>query len=191
MIQEGTVMKNILLTSTGFTNKNIQDKFFDLINIPAEEIKAVFIPTAAISNDAKAMIPVCWSQLLEAGILESNIYTYDLDRIMSTEEICKYNMIYVCGGNTQHLLNKMIESEFGLVLEKFLNHGGVYVGVSAGSVVLASNIRNNLGYVNCILKVHADHGSSKGIIDTTDFPTIYLTNNQAIVLTDSGASIIE
>lgn len=184
-------MHNIILTSTGFTNKNIKEKFLSLVNIPNYKIKVIFIPTAAITEDAKVWIPVCKTDLLDAGILENNIVPYDLDRIMSCDEICNYNAIYVCGGTTQHLLCKMNETKFNIPLKKFLDNGGVYVGVSAGSVVLSSNLPDNLGYINCTLNVHADEGTESGYIDTSDCPNIKLTDNQAIVIIDNNITIIE
>jgi peptidase E len=72
-------MQNLILTSTGFNNKRIQEKFLELVNVPNDKIKVIFIPTAAITEDAKVMIPLCKNDLLNAGILEQNIVTYDLD----------------------------------------------------------------------------------------------------------------
>ena len=66
-----------------------------LVNILADKIKVIFILTAAIIEEAKEIIPICKNELLNSGILENNIYTYDLDRIMSSDEICNFNAIYV------------------------------------------------------------------------------------------------
>lgn len=184
-------MQKIILTSTGFTNKNIRGRFLELVNMPADKIKVIFIPTAAITEDAKAMIPICKDQLLNVGILEDNIYTYDLDRIMSCDEICNFNAIYVCGGNPQYLLNKMNETEFYIPLKKFLDNGGVYLGVSAGSIVLSENLPNNLEYINCVLNVHSKEGTECGYLNTDDCPKIKLTDKQAIVITDNDIAIIE
>jgi len=184
-------MQKIILTSTGFTNKNIKERFLELVNISANKINVIFIPTAAITEDAKRMIPICKNQLLNAGILENNIYTYDLDRIMSCDEIRNFNAIYVCGGNPQHLLNKMNETEFYLPLKKFLDNGGVYLGVSAGSIALSKDLPNNLGYINCTLNVHSKEGTECGHLNINDCPNIKLTNNQAIVITDDDIDIIE
>jgi dipeptidase E len=184
-------MKKIILTSTGFTNKNIKERFLELVNIPADKIKVIFIPTAAITEDAKIMVPICKDQLLNAGILEDNIYTYNLDRVMSCDEICNFNAIYVCGGTSQHLLNKMNETEFYLPLKRFLDDGGVYLGVSAGSIVLSKNLPNNLEYINCTLNVHSKEGTECGHLNTNDCPKIYLTDKQAIIITDTDIAIIE
>jgi peptidase E len=184
-------MKNIILTSTGFTNKHIEGKFLSLVNVPNDKIKVIFIPTAAITEDAKVWIPVCRNDLIDAGILEDNIVTYDLDRIMSCDEICNFNAIYVCGGTTEHLLKKMNETKFNIPLKKFLDNGGVYIGVSAGSVALSQNLPDNLGYIDCILNVHAEEGTECGYLDTSDCPNVKLTDNQAIIITDNNIDIIE
>jgi cyanophycinase-like exopeptidase len=110
---------------------------------------------------------------------------------MSCDELCNFNAIYVCGGNPQHLLNKMNETRFYIPLEKFLHNGGLYVGVSAGSVALSKNLPNNLGYINCILNVHTEEGSECGYLNTNDCPNIKLTDNQAIIVTDNNIAIIE
>ncbi len=184
-------MKNIILTSAGFDNKKIRDKFLELVNVPNEKIKVVFIPTAAITERQKSIIPLCKNDLLNAGILENNIFTYNLDSIIDVEEICEFDAIYVCGGSIQYLLNKMIEVKFHIPLEKFLNNGGVYVGVSAGSIVLAKNTSDSLGYLNCKLSVHEKDGAECGYLDTSTCSNIKLTDNQAIIVVDNQVSIIE
>ncbi len=50
-------MKRILLTSAGFENPNIQRCFLELLRKPADEARALFIPTAAIDEDARAVLP--------------------------------------------------------------------------------------------------------------------------------------
>lgn len=184
-------MKKIMLTSTGFTNRNIEKKFLDLMKLPSDKIKAIFIPTAAITEDAKVFVPLCKEDLLIAGVLQSNIVTYDLDRIIGCDEICNFNVIYVCGGTTEYLLDRMNVVKFSVPLKKFLDNGGVYVGVSAGSVALAQNLPENLGYINCTLKVHQEEGTECGCIDTRDCPTIKLTDNQAIIIEDNSIIIME
>lgn len=184
-------MKKIMLTSTGFTNRNIEKRFFELVKLPSDKIKAMFIPTAAITEAAKEFVPLCKGDLLIAGILEKNIVTYDLDRIISCDEICDFDVIYVCGGTTKYLLHRMNDVKFSIPLKKFLDNGGVYVGVSAGSVALAQNLPESLGYINCILNVHQEEGTECGCIDTRDCPTMKLTDNQAIIIEDNIITIME
>ena len=52
-------MKKILLTSAGFENKNIQNKFMELVEKEPKKIKALFITTAAIEPDSIMLLPKC------------------------------------------------------------------------------------------------------------------------------------
>ena len=44
------------------------------------------------------------------------------------------------GGNTFYLLNKIRESKFDLKLKEAINNGIIYVGSSAGSIILGNTI---------------------------------------------------
>jgi dipeptidase E len=120
-------MKKIILTSAGFENKKIEQKFHDMVNKPSNEIKAIWIPTAAIDDDAKAVLPKCMDDLLNAGISAKNIKTYNLDHVMQYEEMTTFDVVYVCGGNSRYLLDKMYEANFVSLLKKFINQGGIYI----------------------------------------------------------------
>ncbi|WP_105615817.1 Type 1 glutamine amidotransferase-like domain-containing protein [Vallitalea okinawensis] len=182
-------MSKLILTSAGFDNKRIASKFKELINMPMNKIRVLFIPTAAITKEQKLVIPLCKQELIDMDIKEENIDVYDFDRIIDDSEICNYNAIYVCGGDTQYLLDRFNENKLDLNI--FLDNGGTYIGVSAGSIVLAQNLDNNLNYINCILNVHRKLGNKIGIIDTTSCPTIDITDNQAILINENNIEIIE
>jgi dipeptidase E len=111
-------MKKILLTSAGFENKKIKDKFIELINKPSNKIMALFIPTAAISADAIAVLPKCMNDLLEAGIPKTNVHVYHLHKEMSLEKLMKYDAVYFCGGNPQYLLDRINEIKFNTTLKE-------------------------------------------------------------------------
>jgi len=182
-------MKKILLTSAGFENKVIQNKFMELMNKKVEEIKALFIVTAAIHPDAIMVLPKCLEDLLHCGILMKNITVYDMHKCMKLEELKMYDVVYVCGGSTSYLVNRMNEVGFKSVVQQYVLNGGIYIGVSAGSVAASGNYSNGLGFIKNQLDVHCDKGSNKGIIETEDI--ISLTNQQAIFVTDDCTMIIE
>jgi dipeptidase E len=184
-------MKKIILTSTGFNNKKIEQKFLAMVNKPAKDIKAIWIPTAAINEDAKAMLPFCMDDLLNAGILPENIKEYNLDQTISNKELDYYDVIYVCGGDSRHLLTKMHEDNFVSPLQEFIDQGGVYIGVSAGSCICAKGFEDNLGFLPCTLSVHCEEGNTSGTIDFTQTTHINLTDHQAIILEENEAYILE
>jgi peptidase E len=184
-------MQKLILTSAGFENKSIEQKFLTMVQKSPREIKALWIPTAAIHDDAKAMLPKCMNDLLSAGIPPENIETFDLDREMKFDELAAYDAVYVCGGSSDYLLDKMHEANFVSVLKPFLEHGGIYIGVSAGSCVCAKGLENNLGFIPCTLSVHCQEGTAPGTAVSDYLPHINLTDNQAIIIENGKSYIFE
>ncbi len=184
-------MRKILLTSAGFENKNIERIFLELVDKKPEEIKALFIPTAAINPDAILVLHECLNDLLNAGVLSKNIEVFDLHYGMKYEELCKFDTIYFCGGDPEYLLSRINETQFNIALKQFIDNSGVYVGVSAGSIVATNNLLNNLQLINCTLNVHVLEGSKAGKIDTSLCPHIELTNNQAILIKGDKYLLVE
>lgn len=184
-------MKKIILTSAGFENKLIEQKFLEMANKPSNEIRALWIPTAAIDDDAKAVLPECFNDLIGAGISSENIKTYNLDYVMKHEEMTTFDVVYVCGGNSRYLLDKMYEANFVSVLKEFINHDGIYIGVSAGSCICVNGFEDNLGFLSCTLSVHCMEGSKSGPLDIDHCSHINLTNKQAIIIEDKKCYIHE
>ena len=58
-------MKKLLLTSAGFLNSKIADKFLNLVNKPVSKIKIVFVPTAALTEEEKYYVRYSKKELLK------------------------------------------------------------------------------------------------------------------------------
>ena len=181
----------VMLTSTGFDNKNIETGFLSLLTLPPKEAKALFIPTALNSEEAKEYIPVFKEDLLKAGVLHANIVTYDLDQPLAEDALLKYDVVYVCPGSPEYLLERMRDTGFLTPLRRFMNAGGIYLGVSAGSDVAGNNFPDGLNLVNVHIVTHAEKGSEAGRIDCSQTKTIYLTDNQALLINGDTVSVIE
>ena len=180
---------NLLLTSCGLETEEITQTFISMLPKAASEIKAVFIPTAAVFPDAIEVLPMCLEDLLKVGILKENIVVYDLHKFM---KISEYDVVYLCGGDPAYLLERINEVDFGDELRDFIKNDGVVVGVSAGSIVFADNMENNLDFLPCKLEVHCDKESCEedGILDMTKKSCIKLGNEQAIIFKDEAIVII-
>jgi peptidase E len=184
-------MRKILLTSSGFENQRIMALFRQLLGKEPGSAKALFIPTAAIDADAIAVLPKCMNDLLSAGIPAANIAVFDLHRNMPYEELCAYDVVYFTGGNPGYLLRRVNDSGFAASLGQYLDRGGLYVGVSAGSVIATQNLPDNLGYINCTLAVHRQIGTKGGKIDTSHCPHIELTGNNVILIMGDAEQVVE
>jgi peptidase E len=184
-------MRKILLTSCGFENKRILEIFQSLLEKEPSAARALFIPTAANDADAIAVLPKCMGDLLNAGIPAKSITVFDLHRNMTSEELGQYDAVYFTGGSSQYLLQRINDTGFNQTLTQFIDRGGVYVGVSAGSIVAANNLPGNLGYINCTLGVHTKIGTKSGRINVSDTPHIDLTNYSAILIQGEDYQVIE
>lgn len=182
-------MRKILLTSTGFENRSIENKFLELLNKKVDEAKVLFIIAAAIDPDAIRMLSGCLDDLTNCGVKDENITIYDLHKIIPEEELNKFDAIYVCGGSTKHLVSRMEEIDFKKSVEKYLENGGIYIGVSAGSVCASGKYENGLDFIKNVLDVHCDVGTDNGRIVSDE--KICLTNNQAIYIDDNSMTIFE
>lgn len=132
-------MKKLLLTSAGFSNPKIGDEFLKLVHKKPADIKVLFIPTASEykSENEKEMFYVKESEkeLIDLGIEKEHIVWFDINDISAAGDLNKYDVIYVCGGNTFYLADKFKKTGFDKKLTELINAGKVYVGVSAGSVI--------------------------------------------------------
>lgn len=159
---------------------------------PLSEVKAMFIPTAAVSPDAIEVLPKCLNDLLKVGIRRENIFVYDLHDELD-ENICDlYDVIYLCGGDPNYLLKRINERGFNSKLLEFISKEGVVIGVSAGSMIFADNMPNNLGLLKCSLDVHCDDDNCEktGIYQRNRCERIRLGNSQAIVFEGEYFKII-
>ncbi len=184
-------MKRIILTSAGFENKKIEDIFLNFIDKSADTAKALWIPTAAIDDDAKAVLPKCMNDLLNAGLKKENITVYDLDYKMNYEELKNYDVVYVCGGDCNHLIKRMRKVGFIDLIMKYSENDGVYVGVSAGSCICGSDFKKGIPWIPCKIDVHCSKGTPKGEYDFEQFKMVKLTDKQAIVLYGNTIQIAE
>ncbi|MBN2879271.1 MAG: Type 1 glutamine amidotransferase-like domain-containing protein [Clostridia bacterium] len=180
-----------ILTSTGFDNKNIEAAFISMLSIPCKEAKALFIPTALNTADAKEYIPVFMDDLLNAGIPKENISTYDLDYPFSTANMLEFDVVYFCPGSPEYLLERIIAVKFDICLKAFLEKGGIYLGVSAGSDIAGNNFPSGLRLVDAFIVTHAKAAESTGLINIAASERICITDNQAIIINGDEIRIIE
>ncbi len=133
-------MKKLLLTSAAFVNPKIVQEFLRLVNKEPNQIKVLFIPTAAISDGALRYVKSSKKELEHLGIQSKNILEFNCDKNSDNTKLKEIDVIYVCGGNTFYLLHKIRESGFDKKIIKMVNKGKVFVGVSAGSILAGPNI---------------------------------------------------
>jgi len=184
-------VKKILLTSAGFETEGLLKAFHGLLTKEPKNVKALFIPTASNFPDAVLFLPKCMNDLLKAGILRENITVFDLHCNIEIDELKKYDVIYFTGGNGQYLLERINNTGFNSSICAFVNSGGIYVGVSAGTCVATNDFPDSLKFINCTVSSHATVGVKIGELDTSNNPHIELSDNNAILILGNKIKIIE
>ncbi|MFA4819988.1 MAG: Type 1 glutamine amidotransferase-like domain-containing protein [Candidatus Aenigmatarchaeota archaeon] len=96
-----------------------------------------FIPTAADTYENKWWIKEDKIRLAAKGF---DITEIDLKRRVSLKEFKNFEVIYVAGGNSFYLLQKIRESGFDRIIKKLTENEVTYVGSSAGAVVAGPDI---------------------------------------------------
>lgn len=198
-------MKKLLLTSDGLTSTNIRNKFFELIDKKASDIKLLFIPTAAKETE---YIEYSKQQIISAGIDENNLYEYNLDYDIKVSDLLTYDVIWVNGGNTFYLLQKINESGFKDKVKHVIENGVLYVGVSAGSIVASPNIESagiqdpneismtdftGMNFTDKVVVPHIDEEMSKKVQaykQNSSDKIIELHNGTALLVLDEKCQLI-
>ncbi len=172
----------VLLTSASLETEEIKECFMEMAGKEMSMVKALFIPTAAVNADAIAVLPKCMNDLLKCGIPNKNIRVYDLHAGMGLEELQQYDVVYLCGGDTYYLLERINDTKFNESLTAYINSNGLVIGVSAGSLIFTNNIPDNLGLIDTKLDVHCAEGEKRGKLAFPIKNNVRLTNTCALVI---------
>ena len=202
--------RNLFLTSSGLSD-DMKKKFFDNIGKRPEDVKMLYIPTAGIETDgAREGIAVCFHELSSMGIRYENMLVYNLELILSKdyqrtyssyvtapymitrrltiEELQSFDAVVVSGGDAAVLCREMVRTGFDIMLEKAINDGLVYVGISAGSMYAAGNLDDGLHIINNPIIPHWNGAKINKLLNCGD--AIMLVDGQAVYVEDDCISLI-
>ena len=131
--------KMMLLTSSGMTGS--KDDIMAILPKPADDIRVAHIITAAKYKENNFDgVERNRMMMLESGF---NVEQFDIEgknEAQLLHMLSGFDIIYVQGGNTFYLLKCMRNSGFAKVMNKLFRQGVIYVGESAGSIVMGRNI---------------------------------------------------
>lgn len=102
--------------------------------------KVAFIPTAADPYEDKSFVDADRDALLKKGFEVIDIDIKNANEIELQKKLSQFDIIFVAGGNTFYLLEKMQKCGFDKILPGLLTKGIIYIGSSAGSVVVGPSI---------------------------------------------------
>ncbi|OGH15921.1 MAG: hypothetical protein A3C30_03735 [Candidatus Levybacteria bacterium RIFCSPHIGHO2_02_FULL_40_18] len=131
----------LLLTSSGKTNKSIENALLELLGKPFEKANLTFIPTAAnVDEGNKAWLVDDMNNFRKLNFaLFDSIDISAVPKGIWLPSFKKADVLVFGGGDTYYLLNWIKNSGLAKILPELLKTK-VYVGISAGSMVTAKNI---------------------------------------------------
>ena len=169
----------LLLTSAGIKNTSIRDALLELLGKPITESSALCIPTASYANAGGAgqawkfiagrepRCPMCELGWMSLGVLELTALP-SLGEEQWVPMVRETDVLLVNGGDPMYLCHWMQESGLADLLPSLRET--VYVGLSAGSMVMTPNIGEDfvrwtpptggdrtLGVVDFAIFPHLDH----------------------------------
>ena len=137
----------LLLTSGGIKNPSIQNALVNLLGKPIAEASALYVPTAIYANSRGASLaaqvirgeigaPFCSAGWKSLGVLELTALP-SIDEELWVPMVQETDVLLVNGGDPLYLCYWMRQSGLADLLPSLR---AVYVGLSAGSLVMAPSI---------------------------------------------------
>ncbi|WP_018888301.1 Type 1 glutamine amidotransferase-like domain-containing protein [Paenibacillus massiliensis] len=126
-----------------FLSSSFKDVAPSLATFAAEPLqgkKITFIPTASIPEKVKFYVKSAKKALENMGLIVD-----ELELSTATQEEMEYKIrendyIYISGGNTFYLLQELKRSGADVIIREEVQAGKMFIGESAGSMILAPSI---------------------------------------------------
>ncbi len=201
-------MRKMYLTSVGL------EKLVDILPKSPRDTKLVYIPTAADPYQDKWFIEADRKKLkdMEFRITEVDINGKSEDQLANLLKDC--DVVFIAGGSSFYLLEKVYESGFDKVIRELLEKGVIYAGASAGAVIVcptiepisllddpskAPNLKTFKG-LNLIDSVILPHYGNKKysekyleikkVYSNKDYKMIELSDHQAVIVNGDSYKIV-
>lgn len=192
----------LLLTSNGLSSKRLGKEFIGLLEKRVQECKVLVIHTAQ-KPEHMVFVDGAGKEMSKQGILLPNINYANIVKEHPKITLSEYDVVYICGGNTYFILNRIRKTGLDDSLRKYVRSGGVYIGVSAGSIIVGQDISisgwgsegdlneinlkdlRGLGFTNIAIFPHYKDKLNKEVADfklSVDYPVETLRDGEAIII---------
>lgn len=201
--------QNVLLTDSGFFDPfdlshpltPIVERFSQMVGKPFSQARVLFIPAAACDEESRQLADILRQELELLGFLPGRIISYELDGSISKKDVLNFDVMFITGGWCEHLLKLIKQTNFDELIKDFVFSNGVYVGVSAGSIIATPNIMgcfggadnqetSALGLVPAYIDCHCDL-KPELTAKQLPLPHILLHFNQALAVSSGGFQLLE
>ena len=202
-------MPKLLLTSAGLINKNISQVFLGEFPEPINKIKTLIVAYAKTPEE-EFYVNQSKQELFVLGLRD--VVVANMHYQIEPENLGNFDVVYVCGGNTFGILNKLRETGLYAYILDQVNKGAMYVGVSAGSIIAGPDIEvagwgsegdknevdlkdlRGFNFVGIAIFPHFHEGLKDEVEEfkrKVDYKVMQLTDEQAIFVKGDNIKIIE
>ena len=135
---KGRKPKMLLLTSSGMSGA--KEEILSVLPKPADKVRVAHIITASKVESDTSYVEKDRELMREAGFNVEDIDIEGKNKKQLMKLLEAVDVIYVQDGNTFYLLKQIRKSGFNKIIKKLLRKGIIYIGVSAGSIVVGKTI---------------------------------------------------
>lgn len=160
-----------------FLCSSFKDSYSLLSDFAGESLKGkrvTFFPTASAVEEVTHYVEAAEEAFHQLGMHLETVQIAE----QSTEEITKMmeqnDVMYVSGGNTFYLLQELRKHRLDDVLKEEINKGKLYIGESAGSIIMAPSIE----YISVMddRQKAAELSSCQGFNEISYYPVPHMYN---------------
>lgn len=193
--------------------KDVSQIFADFANESLAGKTVTFIPTAALPDKLDFHIKYSMELLSEMGLIVDELEISRASHLEIEKKLENNDYIYVAGGNTFFLLQEMNKSGSGDLIKEQINAGKLFIGESAGAILLAPDIEYSkdtdnplaapqlktfeaLNMIDFYPVPHYKNDPLKEAVETVilkygaELPLVPFSNSQAILITGKEMQII-
>lgn len=194
---------------------NCLDKIVELLSKSPKSCLVTFVPTAADPYKDKWFIEEDRNKLRQMGFKVKDLDIKSKSKEELLVELKGVDVIFVAGGNVFYLLQETRKSGFDEVVKELIKKDVIYVGSSAGSVLVGPTIEpmkyldkpseasslksfeglNLVDFVVCphfgIEEYKSEYLKTMKEFGNGKYKLLTLTNSQALVIKDGLLKIVE
>lgn len=187
--------------------------FQNFVKDELQNKSVTFIPTASKVEEYKGHVENDQQAFLDLGITIDVLELTTASREEIETKLAANDFIFVSGGNTFYLLQEMRRSGADELIKAQLLQGKIYIGTSAGSVILSPNIQyleamddkskapllNNYNGLKLIEEYPLVHYQNFPFTETAELiyqtyknqiPLVILSNNQVLIIENQTTRVI-
>lgn len=154
--------------------KDVAKLFADFVGEDLNGKTVTFIPTASIPETVKFFVSSGKKALESLGLTVDELELTKTNEREIREKLERNDYIYITGGNTFFLLQELKRTGADKIIVEQITQGKVYIGESAGSIIVSPNIEYVKEMDNCNKAPELSDYSAMHVVDF--YPLPHYTN---------------